>query len=801
MKTYYPQRRAHGARARTSTQPTALLSPQPVMMRRRSFLSAALLGATTLTVACKGGKKPPPVEPPAGVYVPEVKPGEDLFAYMDRTRGGFDPTLYRQLVGAANEYKEGDEAAGLAAADETSRANARILLSNTRIGDLRSHTLFDDGLFQLIEQGVEAELAVQVAGWTLGELERFLLDKSEAEIKAIMGGLSSDIIGCVVKLMTHDELIAVGRKIFNPLPGSNLGAQGYMGARIQPNSPTDNTDDIRWQVLDGWAYGVGDVVLGTNPVSSDVNSVMAIELALKDMLETFGLMEVLPHCVLAHIDVQAEVETLSPGSTALWFQSLGGTEGANRTFDVTIPRMLDYAAQRTGQYGLYFETGQGADGTNGHGNGFDMVVHESRKYGFARVLKQKVAAAQLGAGKPVRPWVHLNDVAGFIGPEVFRTREQLVRCCLEDIVMGKLHGLMIGLDVCSTLHMEVSLDDLDWCLDQIMPANPGYLMALPTKNDPMLSYLTTAYQDHVRIRQKFGYKVDDRMWAFFQSMGIVDAQGNPGPHFGDPSWMYLQYRRRKGDTRAEAEILAEAQAQLAEVRKRGVFIAEGHGANPWELKPELEHQVRFLYEDAKASIFAVLPATFPAAIPQSVSVQTRSKDREDYILHPPTGELLSDEAAARLLTLRDSHAGRYEVQIIISDGLNAWALTDEGHLAPYLEKVRAELTAAGYNVAPEHIIVTSGRVRAGYRIGELLYGALPDRTSRRAILHVIGERPGSGHHAYSVYITAPAVETWAQPGLPDHNITRVISGIADTALLPTTAATETLNILRQMAPR
>jgi hypothetical protein len=24
-------------------------------------------------------------------------------------------------------------------------------------------------------------------------------------------------------------------------------------------------------------------------------------------------------------------------------------------------------------------------------------------------------------------------VAGFIGPEVFKTREQLVRCCLEDI--------------------------------------------------------------------------------------------------------------------------------------------------------------------------------------------------------------------------------------------------------------------------------------------------------------------------------------------------------------------------------
>ena len=52
---------------------------------------------------------------------------------------------------------------------------------------------------------------------------------------------------------------------------------------------------------------------------------------------------------------------------------------------------------------------------------------------------------------------------------------------IEDIVMGKLHGLCIGLDVCSTLHMDVSLDDLDWCLDRVMPANPAYLMALPTR--------------------------------------------------------------------------------------------------------------------------------------------------------------------------------------------------------------------------------------------------------------------------------------------------------------------------------
>ncbi|MEZ4485742.1 MAG: ethanolamine ammonia-lyase subunit EutB [Syntrophotaleaceae bacterium] len=106
------------------------------------------------------------------------------------------------------------------------------------------------------------------------------------------------------------------------------------------------------------------------------------------------------------------------------------------------------------------------------------MVHESRKYGFARALKQEIAKAK-GVSEDADVWLHLNDVAGFIGPEVFKTREQLVRCCLEDIVMGKLHGLVLGLDICSTLHMPVTLDDLEWCQDQIarptgLPDGPAY---------------------------------------------------------------------------------------------------------------------------------------------------------------------------------------------------------------------------------------------------------------------------------------------------------------------------------------
>jgi len=751
------------------------------------------LGGGTLLTACTSSEGPMDT---GDVEIHDIVEGEDIFAYLDRTVGQFELERYKKVLGAASEFKEGDQLIGVAAADDKSRANARTLLSNTKLDDLHSHPLHEDAVFTLISDRIDDAASATTSAWTMDELKDFLLSASEDEIKAIRDGLGSDIIGHVVKLMTNDELIVVAANVFNPLPGSKIGARGYMGARVQPNSPTDNLDDIRWQVFDAFAYAVGDVLLGTNPVSSELASIAAVEGVLKDILDTFGIADVMPHCVLSHIDLQADVEAAEPGSTALWFQSLGGTETANDTFDLTVESMRAHAATRSGKYGLYFETGQGADATNGHGWGFDMVVHEARKYGFARALAQDVGKAQEGAGQPVQPWVHLNDVAGFIGPEVFRTREQLVRCCLEDIVMGKLHGLTIGLDICSTLHMDVSLADLDWCIDQIMPANPAYLMALPTKNDPMLSYLTTGYQDHVRIRNQFGYKVNDAMWAFFKELGVIDADGNPAAAFGQPNLVYLEYLRRKGDIREDQEILDEGELQMNDVRSRGVWLAEGYGANPWDLNPDLAEEINRLYEDAKVSIWAELDATFVGGIAASRWLETGSVDRDDYIGHPSSGEALREDGVAELDRLRDEQGGMYDVQIVISDGLNARALMDEGHALTYLTELRQQLEVAGYAVAPTHVVLSSGRVRAGYQVGELLFKSAG--TSHRGLLHMIGERPGSGHHNFSTYITAPQGNVWANSGEVDHDITRVVSGISDTALAPNLAATDTVQLLGEL---
>jgi ethanolamine ammonia-lyase large subunit len=722
-----------------------------------------------------------------GVALSGIKANDDIASFLTRKTGSFDHRLYQRIVGAANAFKEGDITAGVAAADDLSRQHARALLSRSTIGFINAHPLHEDDLSRYAATAVDRSARAKLEATTLGALKETLLTATDTEIRAIMPGLTSDVIACVVKLASNEELTAISAKIFNPMPGTNIGAKGYMGARLQPNSPTDNPEDIVWQVFNGFSFATGDVVLGTNPVDGTPKSVARVEAALKDIVETFGLKDVLPWCVLAHIDAQGEVEKQSPGTVTELFQSLAGNDDTNQTFDIDIEKLRRYAT--SGVPVTYWETGQGSEVTNGKAHGVDMVTLEARKYGLARALNAEHRAKVPGARS------HTNDVAGFIGPEVFTTKEQLVRVCLEDTVMGKLHGLTVGLDVCSTMHMSLSPADLDWCLDRIMPANPAYLMALPTKNDPMLSYLTTSFQDHVRLREKFNYKIDDRMAAFFTRIGIMDARGNLTEHAGDPLWVYYQYRLAKGDTRSKEAISEEGKIQMAAVSARQVPLAIGHGARASDPKPELQAELELRYQDAKRALRADFSPEFIASVKNAVPVASTAKDREDHIAHPATGEALKPSALRALQRLKESWGDKVpDVQIVISDGLNANAIMNEGHLAPYLEKLNEELKAAGISVSDKPIVLERGRVRAGYAIGTALFSDAEPR-SRKAIVHVIGERPGTAHDNYSVYIAAPPAQAWRDRTV-DHDIVNVISGISDTALDPQIAAASTVEFLK-----
>ena len=71
-------------------------------LSRRNFL--VIMGAAAGTAADYDiVAAAAPIE--AAMVIDEVKPGEDVFAYIDRVNAGFDQTLYQKVIGSANDFK------------------------------------------------------------------------------------------------------------------------------------------------------------------------------------------------------------------------------------------------------------------------------------------------------------------------------------------------------------------------------------------------------------------------------------------------------------------------------------------------------------------------------------------------------------------------------------------------------------------------------------------------------------------------------------------------------------------------
>jgi len=175
---------------------------------RKKFLQQAGIASSAILVSsCQSLAPTSTNTPPMTIAkdLPINQVGEGLIAYLQRTAGQFDLTTYRQLIGAANPFKEGDETLGIAAVNEAHRTMARQLLTNTTIKEIDANIVFKDELQELIHQTTKTISAI--ADWTLGQLKKHILTQSEKDIKAIMPSLSSDVIGCVVKLMSNEELI------------------------------------------------------------------------------------------------------------------------------------------------------------------------------------------------------------------------------------------------------------------------------------------------------------------------------------------------------------------------------------------------------------------------------------------------------------------------------------------------------------------------------------------------------------------------------------------------------------------
>lgn len=431
----------------------------------------------------------------------------------------------KDVLAKANEVKSGDTLAGIAALSAAERIAAKHVLSQLTLEDLRNNPavpLEEDEVSRLIDDDVNEYIYNSIKNWSVGEFREYILktETTGADLQRISRGLTSEMVAAVAKLMSNLDLISGAAKMrVTAHCNTTIGLPGTIASRLQPNHTTDSTDGILASIREGLAYGVGDAVVGLNPVD---DSLMATCRSLETINNFITEWEVPTQiCVLAHITTQ--MKALRQGAPIhCLFQSIAGSEKANAAFGVT-KAILDEAyevglkeGRATGPNNMYFETGQGSELSSDGNFGADQVTMEARCYGLARHYK---------------PFL-VNTVVGFIGPEYLYDARQIIRAGLEDHFMGKLTGIPMGCDACYTNHMKADQNDIENLAVLLSNAGCTYFMGIPMGDDVMLNYQCTSYHDVATLRELLKLQPLPEFEKWLEKMGLM-CEGRLTSRAGD----------------------------------------------------------------------------------------------------------------------------------------------------------------------------------------------------------------------------------------------------------------------------
>jgi len=386
---------------------------------------------------------------------------------------GFTFGSLRALLAAASPLRSGDVLAGVAATSVTERVAAQQALAEVPLAEFLQETVVpyeQDDVTRLILDTHDRHAFAAVSSLTVGGFRDWLLSDAadERALSALAPGLTPEMVAAVCKLMRNQDLISVAARCRVVTAfRTTLGLPGRLATRLQPNSPTDNPREILASTLDGLLFGCGDAVVGINPAADSPQAVTAL-LELLDMVRQRYAIP-MQSCVLAHLTTTLRLlERRAP--VDLVFQSVAGTQAANRSFGVSL-ELLTEARTAAAELGrgtvgdnvMYFETGQGSALSADAHHGVDQQTLEARAYAVARHYHPLL----------------VNTVVGFIGPEYLYDSKQIIRAGLEDHFCGKLLGLPMGVDVCNTNHAEADQDDMDTLLTLLGVAGCSFVITVP----------------------------------------------------------------------------------------------------------------------------------------------------------------------------------------------------------------------------------------------------------------------------------------------------------------------------------
>jgi ethanolamine ammonia-lyase large subunit len=421
-----------------------------------------------------------------------------------------------ELLARATPTRSGDQLAGICAASSQQRVAAQMALADTPLKHFLNEAIIPyetDEITRLILDTHSPEAFAPISTFTVGELRDWLLSDdatptlTQDRLAILAPGLTPEMVAAVSKLMRLQDLVLVARKISVVTKfRTTVGLPGRLSTRLQPNHPTDDPAAIAASILDGLLLGSGDAVIGINPVSDSLRTLIDLLHLIDHARTRFSIPT--QSCVLAHVTTQMEAMKLG-APIDLVFQSIGGTEATNKSFGVSIA-LLDEAHHMARELNraeipnpnlMYFETGQGSSlSANAHHN-VDQQTLEARAYALARRY---------------RPML-VNTVVGFIGPEYLYDGKQILRAGLEDHFCGKLLGLPMGCDVCYTNHAEADQDDMDALLTMLGAAGVNYIMGVPGADDIMLNYQSTSFHDALYLRRILNLRPAPEFEAWFNS--------------------------------------------------------------------------------------------------------------------------------------------------------------------------------------------------------------------------------------------------------------------------------------------
>lgn len=423
----------------------------------------------------------------------------------------------RTLLAKASPCRAADELAGLAAESEVERALAQRLLAEVPLSRFIEEPLIapeTDEVSRLILQQHDAVAFAPLAAMSVGEFRDWLLADG-SDLSHLRFGLTPEMAAAVSKIMRNQDLIAVARRCrvvtrFR----DTIGLPGRLSTRLQPNHPTDNPRGVAASILDGLLYGSGDAVIGINPATDNLDNVCTLLNLLDDIIQYHHIPT--QSCVLAH--VSTSMQLMQRGAPVdLVFQSIAGTEAANRSFGVDLAMLREAKAMaeslgrgEAGSNLMYFETGQGSALSADAHHGIDAQTCEARAYAVAREFSPLL----------------VNTVVGFIGPEYLYDGKQIIRAGLEDHFCGKLLGLPMGCDVCYTNHAEADQNDMDNLLTLLGVAGCSYIMGVPGADDVMLAYQSTSFHDALYLRQVLGLRPAPEFEAWLNGMGIFNGRNS-----------------------------------------------------------------------------------------------------------------------------------------------------------------------------------------------------------------------------------------------------------------------------------